>query len=129
MARAASASRRAAPLPGSRVGQIVGAPKPEVGQVVAVVGVQVVHLGEAQLRPHALDFALQQAEGGIVELHVRGLGHDSGVVGGPGHAVHVFRHEGHRLLDEQVTAGLQDGEGGVHLGVGVAQQDGVEVGV
>ena len=46
-----------------------------------------------------------------------------------GHAVHVLRHEGHRFLDEQVAARLHHGEGGAHLGVGLAQQDGVEVGV
>ena len=115
-------------FPEGRVGQIVGAPKPEVGEVMAVVGVQVVDLGEAQLRPHGPDLALEQAEGGIVELHVRRLGHHPGVGGGPGHAVHVLGDEGHRLLDEQVAAGLQDGEGGAHLGVGLAQEDGVEIG-
>ena len=98
----------------------------ELPQVEPVIRMQMVHLHETD-SVHLPRRPLRQLEGGIVHLHVAGLGDRTSGTLGIDHGIDLRQRKTQRLFDEQVLAGLQDGDGGLGLGVGVTQQDRVQV--
>ena len=86
-----------------------------------------VDLDEAD-RGHVSGSVGRSLKGRVVHFHVTSQANSASRLSGGDDPVGLLEGEADRLFDEDVFVGLEGGDGDLGLGIGVAQEYGVEIG-